>query len=145
MKKLFTFAIVFALGTFALFAQEITDEQFDKFVTAYQTVQQENNNAQMEMVAVIEGEGLTTQRFNEIHQAELDPNQESDASAKEMKKHKSVVSKIEAMNEGLQTKIEQKIKEAGLTMETYQLIHQQIQTNPEMQNKLKERFQSMGQ
>lgn len=145
MKKVFAFALVFALGTTALFAQEVTDEQFDKFAKAFQTVQQENNKAQMEMVAVIEEEGLTAERFNTIHQASIDPNTESDATDKEKKQHQAALSKLEAKNEKLQAQMEEKIKASGLSMEKYQEIYQLVQTDPEMQQKLMERFQSQGQ
>lgn len=145
MKKVFAFALVFALGTTALFAQEITDDQFDKFATAFQTVQEANNKAQMQMVTVIEDEGLTAERFNTIHQATLDPNQESDATAKEKKQHQAALAKLEAKNEELQAQMEEKIKASGLTMEKYQEIFQKVQTDPEMQQKLMARFQAEGQ
>lgn len=145
MKKVFAFALVFVLGTTALFAQEITDDQFDKFATAFQTVQEANNKAQMQMVTVIEDEGLTAERFNTIHQATLDPNQESDATAKEKKQHQAALAKLEAKNEELQAQMEEKIKASGLTMEKYQEIFQKVQTDPEMQQKLMSRFQAEGQ
>lgn len=145
MKKLFVMAVLFMLGSTNLIAQEISDEQFEKFATAFQSVQQESNNAQAKMVALIEEEGLTTQRFNEIHQASLDPNKESDATDKEKKQHQSALVKLEEMNEGLQAQMEDKIKQTGLSVEDYQLISQQVKTNPEMQAKLRERFSGQGQ
>lgn len=141
MKKLFAFAIVFALGTSALFAQEITDEQLDKFANAYLTVQQENNKAQSEMMAVIEGEGLTTQRFNEIYQA----GEETDATDKEKKQYDKAMVKIEEGNKALQAQMEDKIKAAGLSVETFQEISKMMQTNPEMQQKVMAKLQSKMQ
>jgi len=144
MKKLFAFAIVFALGTSTLFAQEITDEQLNKFATAFQAVQQENNQAQLKMTTVIEGEGLTTQRFNEINQASLNPSQESNVTPKEKKQHQSALAKLEVMNQDLQAQMEVKIKEVGLSMESYQQIFQKIQSDPVMQKKLMARFQTQN-
>lgn len=145
MKKLFAFAIVFALGSAALFAQEITDEQFTKFAKAFQTVQQANNGAQQEMATLIEGEGLTTQRFNEIHQATLTSETKSDATAKKKKKYESALAKLEMMNKDLQLQMEEKIKAAGMSMETYQKIAQKVQSDPAMQQRLMTYFQGQGQ
>jgi FtsP/CotA-like multicopper oxidase with cupredoxin domain len=144
MKKLFAFSIVFALGTSTLFAQEITDEQFNKFATAFQAVQQESNQAQLKMTTVIEAEGLTMQRFNEIHQASLNPSQESDVTAKEKKQHQAAMAKLETMNQVLQAKMDSKIKEVGLTSEVYNKIKQKIQSDPAMQQKLMARFQTQN-
>lgn len=145
MKKLIMLVVALTFSTSSLMAQEITDAQFEKFVTAFQSVQQESNNAQAEMVTLIEQEGLTTQRFNEIHQASLNSDKESNATDKEKKQHQAALVKLEEMNKGLQAQMEEKIKAAGLTVEVYQKISEQIKTNPEMQEKLRKRFMGQGQ
>ncbi|GGE16024.1 DUF4168 domain-containing protein [Psychroflexus salis] len=143
MKKLFALVFAIALSSTSVFAQEqkISDKKFDMFVEVFQTIQQENNKAQMEMAGIIEGEGLTTERFNEIYQAEQNPQQDSDASAEEKKQHAAAMTKLEAKNKELQGMMEAKIKEKGLTMEDYQQIYQKVQTDPEMQQKLMARLQ----
>ena len=143
MKKLFALVFAIALSSTSVFAQEqkISVKKFDMFVEVFQTIQQENNKAQMEMAGIIEGEGLTTERFNEIYQAEQNPQQESDASAEEKKQHAAAMTKLEAKNKELQGMMEAKIKEKGLTMEDYQQIYQKVQTDPEMQQKLMARLQ----
>ena len=142
MKKLFALVFAIALSSTSVFAQEqkISDKKFDMFVEVFQTIQQENNKAQMEMAGIIEGEGLTTERFNEIYQAEQNPQQDSDASAEEKKQHAAAMTKLEAKNKELQGMMEAKIKEKGLTMEDYQQIYQKVQTDPEMQQKLMARL-----
>ena len=143
MKKLFALVFAIALSSTSVFAQEqkISVKKFDMFVEVFQTIQQENNKAQMEMAGIIEGEGLTTERFNEIYQAEQNPQQDSDASAEEKKQHAAAMTKLEAKNKELQGMMEAKIKEKGLTMEDYQQIYQKVQTDPEMQQKLMARLQ----
>ena len=147
MKKLFALVFAIALSSTSVFAQEqkISVKKFDMFVEVFQTIQQENNKAQMEMAGIIEGEGLTTERFNEIYQAEQNPQQDSDASAEEKKQHAAAMTKLEAKNKELQGMMEAKIKEKGLTMEDYQQIYQKVQTDPEMQQKLMARLQGQGQ
>jgi hypothetical protein len=137
-------SLVVALISFAsMNAQEakVTDAQIDKFAELYQTITAENMKAQQNMMAIIEDEGLTMERFNEIHTASLDPNAKSDASDSEKKKHKSALTKIEETNEKVQNMLEAKIKEAGMTIEEFQELGQKIQSSPELNAKLMAKFQ----
>ncbi len=137
-------SLVVALVSFAnLNAQEakVTDEQIDKFAKLYQVITSENMKAQQNMMSIIEEEGLTMERFNEIHSASIDPNSSVEASDSEKKKHKSALSKIEAINEDIQNMLEGKIKEAGMTVEEFQNLGQQIQSSPELNAKLMAKFQ----
>lgn len=142
MRKLFAVLIVFAASSLSINAQDVSDAQFKKFAVAFEAVQKDNNKAQLEMVEMIEAEGLTAQRFNEIHMASLNANQESDASASEKKKHQAILGKLEERNVVLQAAMESKIKEAGLTVEEYQQIFQKIQSDPAMQERFKAYFSS---
>ncbi len=141
IAKILSILTIAFLTSFSVQAQEVSDEQFDKFVSAFQAVQQENMKAQEKMMGVIEEEGLTVEKFNEIHQASLNPNAEVEASDEDKRKHKSALAKVEAMNDDIQKLMESKIQEAGLTPEEFEMINQQVQSDPEMQQKLMEKFQ----
>lgn len=139
MKKAMLSIGIFMFGIFAATAQSdanVSDAELQKFADAYQTVQQENQKMQQKFVAAIEEEGLEAQRFNEIYEAKMDPEKETDASEDEMKKQEAAMSKIEKMQKDLQSKMESKIKEKGLTMEKYEQIGAQLQQSPELQQKL---------
>lgn len=138
------FSLVVALMSFvSINAQEteVTDAQLDKFAKLYQVITAENMKAQQNMMTMIEDEGLTMERFNEIHTASLDPNAKLDASDSEKKKHKSVLTKIETTNEELQKMLEAKIKEAGMTIDEFQELGRKIQSNPELNAKLMAKYQ----
>lgn len=142
--KSFGLSLVVALVSFAsMNAQEskVTDEQIDKFAKLYQVIQTENMKAQQNMMGIIEEEGLTMERFNEIHSASLDPNSKVDASDSEKKKHQSALSKIEATNDDVQAMLEAKIKESGMTVVEFQELAQKIQSSPELNAKLMAKFQ----
>lgn len=72
MSKLFKiknlFSLVFILGSLTLSAQEkqVTDAELGQFADAYIKVQIQNQEAQKEMMVIIEGEGLEVQRFTVI-------------------------------------------------------------------------------
>ncbi|MFO7703081.1 MAG: DUF4168 domain-containing protein [Psychroflexus maritimus] len=141
ISKILSILSIAVLTTFGAQAQEVTDEQFDKFANAFQAVQQENMKAQQKMVSVIEDEGLSVEKFNEIHQASLNPDAEVEASDEDKKKHKSALQKVEAMNDEIQQMMDAKIKEHGMSVEEFQMINQKVQSDPEMQQKLMQKFQ----
>ena len=128
---LFAFAL---LGTASVFAQtqqlpqqqqqavevDVSDEELSKFADAYQRIRMVNQEAQKAMAKKVEDSGFDIQRFNEIHQAALDPNTESDATEEEKKKHKEVVAEIESMQGEFQKEMENAISEQGLEVERYE-------------------------
>ena len=133
-------AFAFVANTNAQEAK-VTDAQIDAFASIYQYIQTENMKAQQDYVTIIEEEGLTTERFNEIHTASLDPNSQSDATPEETKKHQAALAKIESKNEDVQKLFVAKIEESGMSVEQYQELNQKIQTDPELSAKLMEKFQ----
>jgi len=139
MKKVILTIGIFMFGLLSTFAQteeKVNNAQLQKFAEAYQTVQQVNQQIQQEMVTAIEAEGITAQRFNEIYQAQMDPEVEVDATEDEIEKQKAALKKIEGMQAGVQEDMQNKIKEKGLTLEQYEEIGAQLQNSPELQKKL---------
>lgn len=139
MKKAISTVAMFLFATFAFTAQaqeQVSDEQLQKFADAYLEVQKANQVIQQEMVVAIEKEGLTPQRFNEIYEAKMNPEKEVEATEEEMEKQDAALIVIQEIQKTSQAKMEEKIKENGLTMEQFQAIGAQVQQNPELQQKL---------
>ncbi len=139
MKKVISTVGIFLFTLFAASAQtegEVTDAQLQKFAEAYQSVQMSNQAIQQEMVVAIEKEGLTPERFNEIYEAKMDPEKEVEATEDEMEKQGAAMIVIQEIQKASQAKMEEKIKEKGLTMKQFQDIGAQVQQNPELQQKL---------
>lgn len=139
MKKVVSTVGIFLFTIFAATAQtegQVTDEQLQKFADAYQKVQESNQVIQQEMVVAIENEGLSAERFNEIYEAKMDPEKEVDATEEELEKQDAAMVVIQEIQTASQEKMEEKIKEKGLTMEQFQVIGAQVQQNPELQQKL---------
>ncbi len=139
MKKVISTIGIFLFTMFAVTAQTtetVTDAQLQKFAQAYQSVQASNQALQQEMVVAIQDEGLTPERFNELYQAKMDPEKEVEATEEELEKQDAIMIVIQDIQKGSQEKMENKIKEQGLTMEQFQSIGAQVQKNPELQQKL---------
>ncbi|WP_339649414.1 DUF4168 domain-containing protein [uncultured Salegentibacter sp.] len=149
---LFAFAL---LGSASVFAQtqqlpqqqqqtvdiDVSDEELSKFADAYQKIRMVNQQAQQEMAKKVEDSGFDIQRFNEIHQASLDPNTEVDATEDELTKHKEVVSEIEGMQGEFQKEMENAISEEGLHVARYEKIAMALQTDTELQQRLQQLMQ----
>lgn len=134
--KLFLFA--FLLGGITIFAQQqdVSDTELAQFADAYINLQIQNQEMEQEVVSVIQKEGLELERFNEIQEASMNPNQENTASADEMKKHAKVMVELEKLQPKMEKKAIEGIEKTGITFEKYQSLAAAIQADQGLQQKL---------
>lgn len=136
IKSVFLFVAM--MGTFSLFAQEnkISDAELTQFANAYQEMQVQNQEAQNEMVKIIEAEGMDVQRFSAIQQASMDSNQDVDVSEAEIKMHENAIAKMQKMQPELEKQAMEKIVATGLTMERFEALAAVIQKDQGLQQRL---------
>ncbi len=120
---------------------EVSDAEFEKFATAFQHVRALTMGAQQEMAEVVQKEGLEIQRFNEIHTAFLNPEVEVTTTPEEKHKHQNILKEIETIQVDIQKDMEDKIQEQGLTLQRFEQIAMKLETDPELQEKLRTHFQ----
>lgn len=120
---------------------EVTDSELEDFAQAFQAMRMLNQQVQQEMAGVVEGEGMEIQRFNEIHQATVDPQREIDATEEERQQYQNITSEIQERQTSFQQQIEETISDADMSMERYEQIATQLQNDPELQERLREVFQ----
>lgn len=145
LKKMSVLFVSLSLASTSLWAQadkKVSDDELKQFVTVAQKAQAMNQESQQEMVKAVEEKGLDVQRFNEIRQAEQDPNKDVDANAEELKKYASANASIEKIYIGVQEKIEANIEKEGLSMTRYQEIATTVQSSPELQEKIQKLIQN---
>jgi len=137
------FTLIGVMGAFAQEEQkeEVSEEELKQFASAFQQVQVVSQEAQQEMVKAIEEEGLEVMRFNEIQQAQQDPNQEAEATGEELKKYEAATGELERIQVEAQRLMQERIAEEGLTVDRYQEIAAIIQGDPELQQKLQQYMQ----
>lgn len=146
-KRIKSLLIMFVMmGSVVSFAQttkaadDVSDQELNQFVQSYKDVQAANNEAQQDMMKMIEDEGLDVQRFQTIQQASTDPAKEVDATKKEMAAHKKITNKIQAMQPELEKKMQGIIEDDGLTMDRYQAIAMAIQKDQTLQQKVQSKM-----
>ncbi|WP_179375997.1 DUF4168 domain-containing protein [Winogradskyella wichelsiae] len=116
--------------------QDVSDKELGQFADAYTEVQMENQKSQQKMIAIIKDEGLEVERFNEIQQAEMDPNKESDATKAEKEKHGNVTTKIQELQPEMEKKAIASIESTGITFEDYESLAAKIQNDQSLQQRL---------
>ncbi len=120
---------------------EVTDAELSKFAAAFQGIRVIGQQSQQEMMQVVQEEGMNVERFNEIHQASLDPQVEVEATTEEKAQHKSIISELEVMQASMQKQMEKVITEAGLSLERYEQIAMGLQADRELQQRLQKVLQ----
>lgn len=154
MKKLFSSLLfVLAVGTASVNAQsttmpqqqekiEVNDAELAQFAEIYQQMRMMNQEVQQEMMTVVQNGDFELQRFNEIHQAKMDPKKEIETTAEEDKKYQAVVTEIEEIQPKYQKRMEEVISESDLSMERYQQMAMALRSDVELQQRLQEILKS---
>ena len=154
MKKFFSSLLfVFAVGTASVTAQsttmpqqqekiEVSDAELAQFADVFQEMRMMNQQVQQEMMEVVTSEDFELQRFNDIHQAKMDPNKEIETTSEEDEKYKAVVAEIEVIQPKYQKKMEEVITESDLSMERYQQLAMALRSDVELQQRLQEILKS---
>lgn len=120
---------------------EVTDAELSKFAEAFQGIRVIGQQSQQEMLQVVQKEGMDVQRFNEIHQATLNPEMEVEATTEEKEQHKNIISELEVMQTSMQQQMEKVITDSGLSLERYEQIAMGLQSDRELQERLQKVLQ----
>ncbi len=144
-KKISGFLLFFVFTATSLLAQadqeKVTDAELDQFATVFQQMRMMNQEVQQKMAQTVAEENMDIQRFNEIHKAQLDPAKEVKTSEEEQEKYEEIVAEIEDVQLDFQEKMEEAIQKSGLSIERYQQIATRLQTDAELQERLRNSFQ----
>ncbi|HLW33040.1 MAG TPA: DUF4168 domain-containing protein [Aequorivita sp.] len=136
LKTLLLFVAI--LGSLSVFSQEeekVSDVELDKFAVAYINLQAQNQEAQEELMAIIEKEGLPLDRFNAIQKSNME-NTKVEASDSEIKMHANITAKIKELQPTLEAKAMEGIKSSGLTVEQFEEMVAVIQQDQALQQRL---------
>lgn len=121
----------------ALPQTDYSDSQIERFVDASVKINEIQQGAQVEMVEIIEGQGLNVETFNEMASQQRNPNQEAMSVSDEDKMaFGQAMQQIQALQLELQQEMESAIIASDLQLEEYNEIMQAYQQNPELQQKV---------
>lgn len=127
---------------------EVSDEELETFLDVSSELQEIQMGSQQEMIAVVEDEGLTVEKYNAIAEAEQmgQPTDElEDVSSEDLEKYVQASTQIAEMEEELEPEFEQIIEENGMEMDRFQEINMALQQDPALQQRIQEMMQSSMQ
>jgi phenylalanine-4-hydroxylase len=118
--------------------KDVSDADLETFLNIDRQIQVVNQGAQQKFMGIIEKTDMSIDRFNEIQQAQQNPQESPDFSEEELETFRSIMQKVSQEQAKLQQKAQEIIKKEGLSLERYQQIRNELSNNPEMQKKLME-------
>ncbi len=145
IKTLFVCLLTMGASVFSLVnAQEqveVTDAELNKIAAAFQDIQKVNMEAQQKVMETVKDNGFEVDRFNEMYQASASPEKSVDATDDEKQRFGKLMSDLQQMQVGFTEQIEEIISNEGMTIERYQAIAMALQTDSELQGRLKTKLE----
>jgi hypothetical protein len=120
---------------------EVTDAELNKIASAFQDIQKVNMEAQEKVMETVKDNGFEVDRFNEMYQASASPEKSVDATDDEKQRFGKLMSELQQMQVGFTEQIEEIISNEGMSIERYQVIAMALQTDSELQGRLKSKLQ----
>ncbi|MCH8557174.1 MAG: DUF4168 domain-containing protein [Balneolia bacterium] len=127
---------------------EVSDDELNTFVEISIEAQEVNMEAQEDMIELVEGAGLSVERFNEILTGMQQGQSQADMGMEdaEMERFDELMNDLEVIQEGIDEKVEEIVESKGMDMDRVQEIQMAVQMNPELQQKFQEIVQEkMGE
>ncbi|MEX2641369.1 MAG: DUF4168 domain-containing protein [Balneolales bacterium] len=125
---------------------EVSDDELQSFVNIAVEARQIQSESQMEMLAVVEDEGIEVETYNQIAQG-LQTGQsqdEIDVTPEDMDKFNRASESIGEIEQEMEQTMASAAEEEGINMERFQEINMAIQQDPELQQRTQQLMQDSG-
>ncbi|WP_159786302.1 DUF4168 domain-containing protein [Sodalinema gerasimenkoae] len=123
---------------------DVSETDLERFAIAIQQIQAIEQQAQAQMVEVIEAQGLSIERFNEIAQSQQDPELQAqvDVSNEEAQIFEQAVERISGIRQEAEMEMETAVQQEGLDVQEFNMISQAVQQDPSLQQQVMEMLQN---
>ncbi|MEX0593643.1 MAG: DUF4168 domain-containing protein [Balneolaceae bacterium] len=117
---------------------EISDDELLTFVATSDAIRPIQEEAQMDMRGVIEEEGISIQRFQQLMMAMQNPQMadQVEMSAEEEQSIQEMEPKLVEIETAASEEITSEIANQGLDVDRYQAIYMSLQQHPELMERL---------
>lgn len=118
----------------------ITDEELKKFAEAMQKAQKIQSEARSDMQTIVEDEGLTFKRFQQIMMSRQSPKMKDkvDVTDEEQEKMDNIQPQMEEAQKSARKDITEAIESTGISMERFKEIGQAMRQNKELLKRYKQ-------
>ncbi|NJL48912.1 MAG: DUF4168 domain-containing protein [Leptolyngbyaceae cyanobacterium SM2_5_2] len=121
-------------------ATEVSETQLDSFANAYRSIQAIQESAQAELVAAVEGQGLTVDDYNAIAEAQESPDAAAQIPPEQSEQFAAAAEQVSAIRTEVQAEMEAAIQAENLSIEEFEQILALAQQDPEVQQAISERL-----
>ena len=121
---------------------DVTDEELNQFIQVSSAVQSVQMEAQMQMVAIVEDEGLEVDVYNQIAEARftgLDEN-ELEVSSEDMEKFDRAADAISEIELEVESEMTEAIEAEGMLRERFMEINMALQQDPALQQRIQQKM-----
>jgi hypothetical protein len=141
-----TLATVFAFVGIMLFSlpsmaqrQKYNDEELKKFAKVLVDVITIQQQSQMQMIAVIEENEMSIQRFNQMMmESQEKPIEQVEGTQEEKEAFANISVEIMGIQEQMEDQLIKSIEDEGLSIERYEEILTDYQADPELQQRIRQ-------
>ncbi|MEX2600365.1 MAG: DUF4168 domain-containing protein [Balneolaceae bacterium] len=122
---------------------DVSEEELELFLDASERARSLQMDAEQEMLAVLEEEGLEVETYSTIAQSLQmgQPADSIDASAEDMARYENASVQIEEIGSAMDQDVTSAIEDEGMEMERFQEINMAIQMDPQLQQRAQALFQ----
>jgi hypothetical protein len=122
----------------------VNSDELKKFASAVKKVLVIAQDMENQMVQVVKKEGLTEQRFNEIHQSRQNPSAKptQQITPKEEQSYKQALSQLGQIQKDAQVKMDKAVESEGLKVERFNQIFAMVQKDPALRQEVRKLMQN---
>jgi hypothetical protein len=123
-------------------AADVTDEELEQFIQVSSAVQGVQMEAQMQMVAIVEDEGLDVDVYNQIAEVRFTGQDESglNVSSEDMEKFERAAEAISEIELEVESEMTEAIEAEGMERERFMEINMALQQDPALQQRIQEKM-----
>ena len=118
--------------------EDFSDKELKLFIKANEKVTAIQAETEEKMTKVIEDEGLTVERFNEILEMQRDPAKRTETPPEELTSFNNAAQVIIKENQKIEQQMAVSIEKEGINLDTYKEIMVAYQQSPKVQSRVNE-------
>ena len=122
-------------------ATDISSQELEEFATAIQQLEAIQTESREQVGQIIEDEGLTTQQFRDILEAQRDPEIENEASEEELQQFENATEQLVQIQREAQVDMREAVEATGLKVERFQAIFAAVREQPELREQVQQIIQ----
>lgn len=112
-----------------------SDDELLLFTEVFKNLQKAEEKSMDTMLLLVENNGLTMKRFNEIHLAFRNPSIQGNTTPTESKKHQKIMLGVQKIQAKLQQKMDSIVKASEMSLRKYKRIVREMQTNTSLRKR----------